>query len=182
MNRRSAFSLVELLVAIAIITIIGAAIPTFLIKTAQLWQNGIDSTRTLLPEAQLREQLEVDFTAALNATGFTGTATRCQFWIAAASPPEPASRLLRVEYQLMEKSVLRRVQAAGSGIHTEQRYQPLPTLTLSYASSDQTPPLWTTQWRSHTNAPALLRVNAAPSPRTPTPDPLGWIYSRENSL
>lgn len=162
---RKAFSLVELLVATTILLIIGGSLATLLLQSFNLWEYGVASTRGLVPTALLRERLQRDFNSTLTPLSFTGTTQRCHFWI--VEPDAAIPRLTQVQYQFGKKTALRRTLTPSGRLLSQETYQPITTLSLSYAPHPASPTSdWTSTWQSPTNTPHQLLLK--PTQGTPT--------------
>jgi len=165
-RRRAGFSLVEILVATAILLVIGGAAATLLLQAFALWEHGVTRTRRLVATDSFLTAFARDFTAAQSGLGFTGEVARCQFWTLEV-PAEQSPRLARVEYLLAPDAILRRADSDGTEPPQVTCFAPVEPLELAYAlpvpgDSDDA---WTAEWAVATNAPQRVRLQPRPGAR-----------------
>jgi prepilin-type N-terminal cleavage/methylation domain-containing protein len=156
---RAGFSLVEILVAAAILLVIGGATASLLMRAFTLWEHGVAATRRLAATDAFVTQLSRDFAATPSGLGFTGTMTRCRFWTLEV-PAAALPRLAAVEYTLTPQAILRRAVTAGAADTREARYAPVEPLIFRFGAPDAADDVWQKTWSAPTNAPARLLLQA----------------------
>lgn len=162
-RRRAGFSLIEILVATALLLVIGGAAATLLMQAFALWEHGVARTRRLAATDAFLTAFARDFAAAQQGLGFTGDVVRCQFWTL-EMPAEQPPRLARVEYALAPDAILRRADGDGDGPPRETRFAPVEPAELAYALPAAGDDAWAAEWAGATNAPLRVRLQPRPGP------------------
>jgi prepilin-type N-terminal cleavage/methylation domain-containing protein len=159
------FSLVELLVAMAIVAVIGGGVFHLLLSSFRLYGQGVASTGGFEATDAFDLAFSRDFASAFGPLGFEGDAHSCRFWTFRPSGHGP--ELALVHWSLSHQGA------------TEERWPPnspgeippawtnvYPTRvfrTFSYAGTNAPLGEWAATWSSTNTAPALLRVQPAPA-------------------
>lgn len=158
------FTLVEILVATAILLVVGGAAATLLMQSFALWEHGVARTRRLAATDAFVTAFARDFAAVQPVLGFTGDVARCRFWTLDV-PAGEMPRLAAVEYELAPDAIIRRAGGDDGEPPRETRFAPVESAALDYAPPAETGgEAWTAEWAAATNAPlrARLRPRAGP--------------------
>lgn len=150
------FTLVEILVAAAILLLIGGTVCAILLYSFRLWEHGVTRTRLMTADDECQTLLARDFAAAVAGCGFEGEERRCRFRTLLLDGTL-AVTLAEVEYEATRSAVVRRLRPLAGGEPSRRSFA-VPQARLSYGGRDDPPDLWHSEWRSPTNAPTRLRV------------------------
>ena len=161
----SGFTLVEILVATAILLVIGGAAGTLLLQAFTLWEHGVGRTRRLATTDSVATRIARDFASAQAGLGCSLGRDRCRFWTLEAPGTQPP-QLIEVEYAIQPEAVTRRTVTADQTAVQEVRFAPVEPLTLDCASPRDPPGAWRETWDSPTNAPSRLRLRMSGPQRT----------------
>jgi prepilin-type N-terminal cleavage/methylation domain-containing protein len=155
---RSGFTLVEILVATAVLLVVGGAAATLLMQAFALWEHGVARTRRLAATDAFLTRFARDFAAAAPGLGFTGDTVRCQFWTLEVFPERPP-QLAAVDYAVVPGAIIR--HAAGADTPPcETRYAPVEPAVFSYARPSDSGEPWEPGWANPTSAPARVQLQA----------------------
>ena len=153
---RSGFTLVEILVATAVLLVVGGAAATLLMQAFALWEHGVARTRRLAATDAFLTCFARDFSAAQPGLGFTGDTVRCQFWTLEVLPERPP-QLAEVQYAVVPDAIIRR--AAGGGVPPrETRYAPVEPASFAYARPSDSGEGWDPEWANPTSPPARVQL------------------------
>ena len=157
---RCGFSLVEVMVATAILLVVGGAAGALLVQAFAIWEHGVTATRALAAADDFTTRIARDFASAPGAMGFAGRDVGCRFHTLAVRS-DGVPQLQMVEYEIGPQAILRRASASGDpgvggGLVVPQRFAPVAPVTLLYGGANTPPDEWLTEWHSPTNAPSRL--------------------------
>lgn len=157
---RCGFSLVEVMVATAMLLVVGGAAGTLLVQAFAIWEHVVTATRSLAAVDDFTTRIARDFASAPGAMGFAGMGGGCRFHTLVVRS-DGVPQLQIVEYEIGPQAILRRASASddpgvGGGLVVPQRFAPVAPVTLLYGGADTPPDEWLAEWHSPTNAPSRL--------------------------
>ncbi|MGI6496064.1 MAG: prepilin-type N-terminal cleavage/methylation domain-containing protein [Kiritimatiellia bacterium] len=159
-HSRAGFSLVETLVAVAVLAVVGAIAASALFAVQHVWERSArpdtaEGARALL------DAVEADLSACPGGDGFEGDARSCAFPVlrpqaAFRAPP----RLRLVRYHLLPDAFVRTESDLDGETGLQSRREPLPgPARFDYGSQGSDGTLaWTGELPAGTAAPDVLRV------------------------
>lgn len=155
-----AFSLIELLVAVAVAAVVVGAALALILHSFDVWGQGVAQAGALRAADDFDVDFSRDFASACPALGFQGTERACVFW--SLRPSADDTDLFRVRYAIGDSGVTAEHWTFGddlekSGIVT--RYPTSCFSTFSYGGTNLADEVWLTTWDCKTNMPqaVLLR-------------------------
>jgi prepilin-type N-terminal cleavage/methylation domain-containing protein len=157
---RAGFTLIEILMATAILLVIGGVAATILMQSFTLWEHGVARTRKLAATDDFATQIARDFASAQGGMGFVGESGQCRFWSIEARDAGPP-QLVAVAYELKPAVILRRATSRSDATVLEQRYAPVEALALRYGAPEAPADDWRDAWMNPTNAPTRLSLQSA---------------------
>lgn len=108
-RRRGGFTLPELLVAVSVASVVGAAVLSVLLYSFRIWTGAVEKNRELAAIDDFDLAFSRDFSCACPRLGFSGDSSSCAFWTRRLGG-DGLDRLVRVRYSI-----------AGGGIVLESR-------------------------------------------------------------
>ena len=163
---RRAFSLVELLVAIAVAVLVGGAALAIMLQSLGVWEDGVRGAGDMRAADDFDLDFARDFSSACPALGFTGDGASCVFWTLHLAP-EGGSSLSRVRYAFDEDGILAESWRLGDDLQTggfTTRYGTRAFATFSYAGTNTSDNAWQADWDCPTGMPAAVSVRCPEPP------------------
>ena len=156
---RSAFSLIELLVAVAVAAVVGSAALALILHSFGVWENGMARTGELQAADEFDLDFSRDFASAYQALGMQGGANACVFWTLRRTPNDIA--LCRVRYSFDKDGALAERWDLGSDTNAPgltTRYRTAAFSSFSYAGTNAADNAWQLNWDCSTGMPSVISV------------------------
>ncbi len=156
---RSAFSLIELIVAVAVATIVGAAALALILHSFGVWEEGMARTGVLQATDEFDLDFSRDFASAYPALGMQGDNDSCVFWTLRRTPGDLA--LCRVRYSFDKDGALSERWEMGSDTNAPgltTRYRTTAFSAFSYTGTNIADSAWQTIWDCSTGMPSVISV------------------------
>ena len=164
---RSAFSLIELLVAVAVATIVGAAAMALILHSFGVWEEGMARTGVLQATDEFDLDFSRDFASAYSPLGMQGDAGTCLFWTQRRLPD--GIGLCRVRYSFDKDGALAERWEMGSDTNAPgltTRYRTTAFSAFSYTGTNVADNVWQLTWGSSTGMPSVISVKCNLHPST----------------
>jgi prepilin-type N-terminal cleavage/methylation domain-containing protein len=168
----SAFSLIELLVAVAVATIVGATAMALILHSFGVWEEGMARTGVLQATDEFDLDFSRDFASAYSALGLKGCNDSCVFWTLRRTPGDIA--LCRVRYAFDKDGALAERWEMGSDTNAPgltTRYRTTAFSAFSYAGTNVADNVWQPSWDCSTGMPSVISVKCdlrSSTPSTPS--------------
>ena len=170
---RAAFSLVELLVAVAVATVVGAAAMTLMLHSFGVWEAGMSRTGELRAADEFDLDFSRDFASAYPPLGMLGDGGACVFWTLRRA--SDGIGLCRVRYSFDADGALAERWDLGSDTNAPgllTRYRTAAFSAFSYAGTNLADNAWALGWDCPTGMPSAISVKwdrrlHSPAPSTP---------------
>jgi len=167
-HSKAGLSLLEMLVALALMAVIGAGLAVSLNLGVQAFDR-VGRTAQLQPELALRARLRVWLASAASpdrlsniSLNFEGTAQRLSFVTFAPTPFAPDAAATRITVMLGDQISLRADTLRDDGEMIERFEGTLAgdakNAILSYYDTSTDPPGWFSDWPNHASLPVLVRI------------------------
>ena len=104
LSTRSAFSLIELLVAVAVAAVVGTAAMALILHSFGVWEEGLSRTGELQATDEFDLDFSRDFASAYSPSGLQGDGDTCLFWTLRRTSDDIA--LCRVRYSFDKDGAL----------------------------------------------------------------------------
>lgn len=169
LRRSSAFSLVELLVAISIAIVIGGAILSALLHTFGVWESVGQKTGELREVDNFDIDFSRDFASAAHQLGFAGTADSCIFWTIRPAY-DKALKLVRVKYSIDKKGICSETWDLSDSPNENgkiTRYGTTMPMSFSYGDTNSVDGVWIPNWQSPSNTPIAVSIKLQSTPPMP---------------
>ena len=166
---RSAFSLIELLVAVAVATIVGAAAMALILHSFGVWEEGMARTGVLQATDEFDLDFSRDFASAYAALGMQGGDDFCVFWTLRRTPDDIT--LCRVRYAFDKDGALAERWEMGSDTNAPgltTRYRTTAFSAFSYTGTNVADNAWQPSWDCSTGMPSVISVKCDLHPSTPS--------------
>ena len=165
-RRLSGFTLPELLVAISVATIVGAAVLSILLYSFQIWTNTVDKGRELAATDDFDLAFSRDFSSACPSFGCAGDASSCHFWTYRLER-DHSERLVQVKYTIDEEGVSAETlpfPAAQGTVPLLRRFPTHAFRTFTYYGTNEASATGVPLWEDPSNAPSRvsLRLHLPP--------------------
>ena len=147
----AAFSLVELLVAVAICAVLGATVFACLFGSFGLWERGMRNASAIGAADAFDMAFARDFASSVPARPFTGAKDKCEMLTLHAAP-QGETELVRVRYSIMEEGISREVwrdaPAPGNPPPPDERddYATANFRGFAYAGTNSAEAAWSDTW------------------------------------
>ena len=181
---RSAFSLVELLVAVAVAAIVGATALALILQSFGIWEDGLTRTGEIQAADDFDLDFARDFASAFYACGLQGDKDVCAFLTLRRTSADNLE-LCRVKYAFdADGATAERWQ---HGMDTEApglitRYRTKAFSSFSYGETNVADNLWQLTWACSTGMPSVISVKCDLHPSPPsTPSTLQPFNSSMSS-
>ena len=166
---RGAFSLIELLVAIAVAAAVGAAALGLILHSFGVWEEGLSRTGALQAADEFDLDFSRDFASAYPRLGLQGSEDTCVFWTLRRTPDDIA--LCRVRYAFDKDGALAERWEMGADTNAPgltTRYHTTAFSAFSYADTNVADNAWLPNWDCATGMPSVISVKCDLHPSTPS--------------
>ena len=166
---RAAFSLIELLVAVAVATAVGAAAMALILHSFGVWEEGLSRTGALQAADEFDLDFSRDFASAYPRLGLQGGEDACVFWTLRRTPDDIA--LCRVRYSFDNDGAVAERWEMGSDTNAPglaTRYRTTAFSAFSYAGTNVADNAWLPTWDCSTGMPSVISVKCDLHPSTPS--------------
>ena len=165
----AAFSLIELLVAVAVATIVGAAAMALILHSFGVWEEGMARTGVLQATDEFDLDFSRDFASAYPAFGLQGDNDACVFWTLRRTPDDIA--LCRVRYSFDKDGALAERWEMGADTNAPgltTRYHTTAFSAFSYTGTNIADNAWLLNWDCSTGMPSVISVKCDLHPSPPS--------------
>ena len=156
---RAAFSLIELLVAIAVAAAVGAAAMALILHSFGVWEEGLSRTGALQAADEFDLDFSRDFASAYPRLGLQGSEDTCVFWTLRRTPDDIA--LCRVRYAFDKDGALAERWEMGADTNAPgltTRYHTTAFSAFSYTGTNIADNAWLPNWDCATGMPSVISV------------------------
>ncbi len=163
---KRAFSLVELLVAVAVAAVVGGAVLALIMQSFGVWEDGVRRASELRAADDFDLDFARDFSSACPGLGFKGDRTSCVFWTLHLAP-EGGPTLSRVRYAFDTDGILAESWRQGDDLQAgglTTRYGTRDFAEFSYAGTNVADDAWQTDWDCPTGMPTAVSVRCPEPP------------------
>lgn len=162
------FTLTELLVAISVATIVGAALLSTLLYSFQIWTNTIGKSRAVAAADSFDLAFARDFSCACSPLGFEGNGSSCSFWTYRPAQGN-IERLVRVQYMISNEGILSEAVPYPASGHTpplQDHFATTAFRAFSYYGTNAATQTGVPLWEDPSNAPCRvsLQLDLPPGP------------------
>ncbi len=164
---RAAFSLIELLVAVAVAAAVGAAALALILHSFGVWEEGLSRTGALQAADEFDLDFSRDFASAYPRLGLQGSDDACFFWTLRRTPDDIA--LCRVRYSFDKDGALAERWEMGADTNAPgltTRYRTTAFSAFSYAGTNIADNAWLPNWDCSTGMPSVISVKCDLHPPT----------------
>ena len=179
---RAAFSLIELLVAIAVAAAVGAAAMALILHSFGVWEEGLSRTGTLQAADEFDLDFSRDFASAYPRLGLQGSDEACVFWTLRRTPDDIA--LCRVRYSFDKDGALAERWEMGADTNAPgltTRYRTTAFSAFSYAGTNIADNAWQFNWDCATGMPSVISLKCDLHPSTPSTPSARRLYLRRTT-
>ena len=158
----SAFSLIELLVAVTVATVVIGSALLLILHSFGVWGQGLAQAGELRATDDFDADFDRDFASACPSLGLQGTASACTFWT--LQPGAENIKLSRVRYAIGEAGIVAERWTFGDDLEKPglvSHYPAQAFVAFSYAGGNITDELWQTTWDCKTNMPQAISIHCA---------------------
>ena len=158
----AAFSLIELLVAVAVATLVLGAALALILHSFDVWGRGMAQTGELRATDDFDLDFDRDFASACPALGFQGTERACVFWTLRPGPDGVV--LSRIRYAIDETGVEAERWAYGEDLDAPglaTRYPTRAFTAFSYGGTNLADNAWQSTWDCPTGMPQSVSIRCA---------------------
>ena len=163
-STRSAFSLVELLVAVAVAAIVGATALALILQSFDIWEDGLTRTSEIQAADDFDLDFSRDFASAFYACGLQGDQDACAFWTLRRTSTDDLE-LCRVRYAFDADGAT--AERWRQGMDTEApglmtRYRTKAFSSFSYGETNVAGHVWLSNWANPTGMPSVISIALQP--------------------
>ena len=163
-SSRSAFSLIELLVAVAVATIVGATALALILQSFGVWEDGLSRTGAIQAADDFDLDFSRDFSSAFYACGLQGDKDACAFWTLRRNAADGLD-LCRVRYAFDADGAM--AERWHPGMDTEApglttRYRTKSFSSFSYAGTNLADGARQSSWECPTGMPSAISIDLQP--------------------
>ena len=165
---QSAFSLIELLVAVAVATVVVGAALALILHSFDVWGAGTVQAGELRATDDFDADFGRDFASACPGLGFQGTEDACAFWT--LRPVADDVVLSRVSYAIGKTGIVSERWSFGDDLEKPGlvvRYPTLAFAAFSYGGTNGVDDVWQPVWDGKTNMPQAVSIRCAGRPGLP---------------
>ncbi len=159
---QSAFSLIELLVAVAVATVVVGSARALILHSFDGWGQSMTQAGELRAADDFDADFGRDFASACPALGFQGTENLCVFWT--LRPGADAPVLSRVRYVIGKSGLTAERWILGDDLEKPglaTRYPTKAFAAFSYGGTNITDGIWLKTWECPTNVPQAVSIHCA---------------------
>ncbi len=163
---RAAFSLVELLVAIAVAAVVGGAALALMLHSFDVWENGVGRAGELRAADEFDLDFDRDFASACPSLGFAGTDAECAFWTLGFAPDDDFV-LSRVRYAIGENGIVAERWHQGDDLEApgiSTLYRTREFASFAYAGTNVADDAWQPIWNCPTGMPSVISLRRTAPP------------------
>ncbi len=167
-SSQSAFSLIELLVAVAVATVVIGAALALILHSFDVWGQGMAQSGELRATDNFDVDFDRDFASACPSLGFQGMESQCAFWT--LRPGAEDLVLSRVRYAIGKKAIAAERWTFGDDLEKPgvvTRYPSSAFTAFSYGGTNLTDDVWQSEWDCKTNMPQAVSIRCAKRPGLP---------------
>ena len=162
--RHSAFSLIALLVAVAVAAIVGATALALILHSFGIWEDGYSRAGEILATDDFDLDFSRDFSSAFYACGLQGDQNACAFWTLRRTSTDDLE-LCRVRYAFDADGAT--AERWRQGMDTEApglmtRYRTKAFSSFSYGETNVAGHVWLSNWASPTGMPSVISIALQP--------------------
>ena len=179
---RAAFSLIELLVAIAVAAAVGVAAMALILHSFGVWEEGLSRTGALQAADEFDLDFSRDFASAYSRLGLQGSDEACVFWTLRRTPDDIA--LCRVRYFFDKDGALAERWEMGADTNAPgltTRYRTTAFSAFSYAGTNIADNAWQLNWDCSTGMPSVISLKCDLHPSTPSTPSARRLYLRRTT-
>lgn len=163
---QSAFSLVELLVAISVAMVVGGAVMSAILYSFGTWEHGLASAGSVRAADDFDLDFSRDFASACPGLGFDGDEKACAFWSLRPSA-DGMLRLMKVRYSLDRGRITAEEWAPDDDPEqpgVAHVYTTAAFSAFSYNGTNMPPEVFCTEWQCESNMPNVISMPCALNP------------------
>lgn len=163
---KSAFSLVELLVAIAVAVVVGGAVMSAILYSFGTWEHGLASAGSVRAADDFDLDFSRDFASACSGLGFDGNDKGCAFWTFRPSA-DGLLRLTKVRYSLGRGAIT--AEEWTTDDDPEQPgaahvYKTAAFSAFAYNGTNMSPEEFSAVWQCESNMPSVISMPCVLNP------------------
>ena len=164
---RSAFTLPELLVAISVATVVGAAVLSILLYSFDIWSGTTAKGKAIAATDSFDLAFARDFASSCPELGFAGDSSSCTFWTFRLIDGE-SEGLVRVSYEIGEHGIdLETAFPATETPLLRDHFATTSFRSFSYHGTNSASRTGIPIWEDPSNSPARVSLRLHLPPEAP---------------